>query len=617
MITVTALYQTRASSEEQKMNKKKKFKKRIIIIPLISIAVVGLAVAGIMAKRHNDSVVKVIPVYEATGMFSQDYVGKLVVYGNLKKGYVQNLAVDNELSIKNINVEKGDTVNKGDVLITYDTEALQLNVDRIETQIDILSNEIKIAENELTRIKGLIPAENKPAETPLPAPMPVPTPTQPNEIEPEVFEYEKQITEKTVPVSGDGSKETPFMFDVGQDTVVKKEYMQYLAGKKTVETPTNAPATEPTEAPTEVATEESTQAVEKNSKYAIFNVYSEDGMLMYSWLVDGTKITDSDIANWTCSNGVTISEDGSIQVNQGENLFATLVTYNQNNIDVNDEESFEDLYSDYFSSFIGSATDENAVISENYMYTKSELQTMISDQENHIDSLKFDKRQAEIDLSSAQRTLENGDEVAEISGKVTFVASSYEESIKEGGYITIVNDTATTIVCALSENDLPFVAVGTSVLASKDISGAECAGEIIHISNEAISSEADFEMYDVYDDTVSYYEVTIELDEVMDIKENEGVLVSIDTNGEGESLWLENAFVRYDEYGKSYVMVANDNNVIEKRYVEIGQSFYGMSQEVTSGLKGDDRIALPYGKTKEGMPTVDVTYDDLSSGFLF
>lgn len=607
------------------MNKKKrKFKKRKIIIPLICIIVVGAITFALAYKKYSDSFIKVIPVSEAVGMFNHDGVGKILIKGSLKKGSVQNVNVNNELNIGEVKVEKGDTVKKGDVLIAYDTNLLQLNVDAQQTQIDILTNQIKIAENELVTLKGLIPAENAPVEQPPVEEIPTEAPTNVTveEDEPVVFEYEKQITEKTAPLSGDGSKSSPFVFNVGEDTVVTKQYMQYLAGNNTANTTTSA-----TESATK-ATEGATQATKDDSRYAIFHMYSTDGTLLYSWLVDGTKITDGDISNWQCSNGVVISEDGSIQVAQGTNLFATLVTYNQSNSDLYDEGSLEDIYSEYLSGNVEIpaeyedvqngliADSEDAVVNQNYMYTQAELQSMISAKEDEIDDLEFSKRQAEIDLNNAQKDLENGGEVANIDGTVTFVAQSNEQAIKEGAYVTVVNDSITTVVGSVSENDLPNVSVGMKVTASNDITSEEFEGEIIQIAEEASVGQGGYDEYGLYDDTVSYYDVTVELSKKVDIKEDESVTIIADTNEATESVWLDNAFVRI-ENGKTYVMVATDDNVIEKRYVETGQSYFGLSTEITSGLSLEDRIALPYGKTQEGKPVVDATFEELYMGFLF
>lgn len=590
------------------MSKKRKFKKRIIVIPLICIIVIVGITALIVSKKYSDSIVKVVSVSELGGIYDQSNLGEIYVYGNLKQGSVQKINVNSELSIEKVNVEKGDTVKKGDTVLTYDTELLKLNVEASKIQIDTINNEIKVAENELRTLKGLIPLENAPA-----VPMPVPMPTEPpkndiitEEPLPELLEYEKEITKKTTPLSGDGSESSPFIFNVGEDTVVKKEYMNYLAGEKA--------ATEPT-APTENATEGITQPVKSNSKYAMFHIYNERGVLLYSWLIDGTKLTNNDIEDWQCSEGVVIAEDGSIQINQGANLFASIITYGGSS-SITEEDIPGEIYPEYPENDASqSITIGEAVDNQNYMYTQAELKDMISEKESQINDLKFSKRQAEIDLRNAEKIFETGNEVAEISGTVTFVAKSAEEAKKEGSYITIINDSITSVIGAVSENDLQYLSVGMSAVVENDADGGEYDAKITHISKE-LSQNGGHDRFGAYDDTTSYYDVTFELNEKVELKDDGSVFIVIETDNETESVWVENAFIR-TENGKSYVMVANENNVIEKRYIKLGRKFYDVSTEVVSGISADDRIGLPYGKTVEGMPTVDATYDELLSGFLF
>lgn len=610
------------------MNKRRrKFKKKFVVIPLISLIVVGTITSLVVAKKHSDSMVKVVPVSELGQMYSSDNLGIIYSFGTLQKGSVQNVIIDDELSIKKINVEKGDTVNKGDTLIEYDTEILQLNAEAKQTEIDILANDIKIAENELATIKGLIPSENAPV---------VEKPTEPpkndiiiEDIIPEIVEYEKEITKKTAPLAGDGSESSPFIFNVGEETVVKKDYMQYLYGATVADTATKP--TNPTESTTENVTGKATEAPTskpvRNSKYAMFHIYNEAGVLLYSWLVDGARLTADDITDWQCSNGVVISEDGNIFVKQGTNLFATLVTYSNDNTDITDEQiSVDDLYAEYLAGNVDIPEEyqnmqnqampdsDGSMPYENYMYTKAELQDMISAKQAEVDELKFSKRQAEIDLRNAKKLLERGNEIANIGGTVTFVAKSAEEAIVKGAYITIINDSITNVVGSVSENDLPYVELDMVVEVTNSDSRGRCTGRITNISKEAL--QGGYDMYGSYDDTVSYYEITVELNDKIDINEKDTIFMEIKTNDAEDCVWVESAFIR-SENGKNYVMVANENNVIEKRYVEVGRRFYDVSVEVKSGLSSNDRIALPYGKTKEGMPAVDATYAQIESGFMF
>ncbi len=64
-----------------------------------------------------------------------------------------------------------------------------------------------------------------------------------------------------------------------------------------------------------------------------------------------------------------------------------------------------------------------------------------------------------------------------------------------------------------------------------------------------------------------------------------------DGSSDGGS-YLELMYVRKDEQG-SYVMKANDQNKLEKRYIATGKTVWGSMVEIRGGLTMDDRIAFP------------------------
>ncbi|MBQ1991232.1 MAG: hypothetical protein II233_00455, partial [Clostridia bacterium] len=221
------------------MSKKRKFQKKFIVLPLVILIIAGSVTSLLVLKKQADSVVKVVPASELGGDYG-DNLESIFTMGTLQKGSVQNVIVNDTLSINSVKVEKGDTVKRGDTLIEYNTDILQLNIESKQTEIDILANSIKIAENELATLKGLIPSENAPVVE-----KPTEAPTDDIIIEdilPEIVEYEKEITKKTKPLAGNGSENSPFIFNVCEEAVVKKDYMQYLYGAVVADT-----ATKPTE----------------------------------------------------------------------------------------------------------------------------------------------------------------------------------------------------------------------------------------------------------------------------------------------------------------------------------------------------------------------------------
>ena len=79
---------------------------------------------------------------------------------------------------------------------------------------------------------------------------------------------------------------------------------------------------------------------------------------------------------------------------------------------------------------------------------------------------------------------------------------------------------------------------------------------------------------------------------------------------EQDGIYLQRAYIR-EENGRSYVLIADENDRLKKQYVETGKVIYGEAVEIKSGLTKEDRIAFPYGKTaKEGYKVEDDSASD-------
>lgn len=610
---------------------KKKFKKKFIVIPLICAIVIGGVAYAINMKKQADSIVQVVPVSE---MMSDVYFSEISSCGKVTKGSMQSVRAvkDSEIKVSKYNVKKGDTVKKGDVLLEYDTESLQMELETQKTQLSVAENNIKIQENNIKNLKGLQPSENatQPTEPETqPETEPLEEPTTP--IEPlENIEYLKRVDIDTQPLDGDGSEENPYIFFVSADSVVSSRYMKFLS-----------------------------KGDNGNPIYAIFNVCTDDEGLVYSWLVNGLEITKEYIKDWQPVNGVSRAEDGSIRVKQGENPFATLITYSPNttqddreyieNQDIyemlgDDLEIDDELVSSYLEDNNALGQTQNAIVDDvddtakptiegaDYFYSREELKELIADAENQLEELKFSKRQLEIEIKRTENSLKTGKEIATIDGVVTFSANSNEQAVKKGYHIVISNESTTSIMCTLSSEDLKSVFVGTKVSVSyfdgsagannagaNKMDSATCEGEVSEISD--VPTVGTNESYDsrFVDDTSENYEVKIVLDKSIQIDNSEEIFVSFDV-GEAQKngVWIPYGLIR-SENKKHYVFVANDKNVLEKRYIEKGVTYWGQDVEILSGLSKDDKIAFPYGNAKEGMDTLEVDYSTFTdfSGIIF
>ena len=612
---------------------KKKFKKRFVIIPLLCIAIVGGASYFAIQRREANSVAKVVPVNQIEQYFGMNS-GGIEVFGSLKNGSVQNVVIGSTLKVDKVNVKKGDTVKKGDILLTYDTKSLELNVEEIENKITAIENKEKIANNELNVLKNLRPSEDKPNDGEDDSYLDNSTDLYVDTDTDSGFKYETQITTSTKPFGGEGTAESPYTFIAVTDTVVKAEYLDYLAGDRWSSTDseqTDFPESDNESTDDAIDTAETDNTSDKadtdegqlnDARYALLQVYDKKGNFLFAWLLDGSKIQDEDIADWKCNEGVVIGDDGTFSITSDKKSFSTVVTQLSVNYGVDTDIMMPDGMEDFgdydfdipadnpIDTDFSSTYTETVSPDDNYIYSREELKKMISEKEKEIEQLGFEKKQAEIDLDKAKQMLDKGVEVSKLNGTVTFVASSESDLSDSGAYISISSDDGVSLVGSINEFQKSEIDVGMPVSITNYSDGGMYNGSITEISNTPSTSS------DYGDNTMSYYEFTVAVDGELNLKDEDGVYITVN-NGESSSvLCVEQAFVR-EESGSYYVMVANDDNIIEKRYVKVGRSYYGYGIDILSGLSEDDRIALPYGNTAEGMPVKDVEYNELYGMFYF
>ena len=103
----------------------------------------------------------------------------------------------------------------------------------------------------------------------------------------------------------------------------------------------------------------------------------------------------------------------------------------------------------------------------------------------------------------------------------------------------------------------------------------------------------------------SYYPFRVFVGEEADLQAGRYVSITYSTSGAENGVYLENPFIR-TENGQSYVYIMGVDGRLEKRQVTLGKSLWGSYKEILSGISETDLIAFPYGKhIKEGAPAVE------------
>ena len=93
-------------------------KKKIIIGVLIAALIAGGTAGGaVYYRKSHQSEVSVVSV---DSLASQYYTDDTSLEGNIATSAVQSITIDKDMIVQDVYVSKGDTVKKGDKLVSFD-----------------------------------------------------------------------------------------------------------------------------------------------------------------------------------------------------------------------------------------------------------------------------------------------------------------------------------------------------------------------------------------------------------------------------------------------------------------------------------------------------------------
>lgn len=625
-----------------------------LIITIICLAIIGgggyFGYTKYKASKDKKTVVDVVPV----SMMAEpaDYYGvSSELEGTITSANTQSIVLDTEKLVKKVYVSKGDTVKKGDTILEYDMTVVDLQLTEKENAVKVVEQNIKAAERELAKYKGLKPSENAPTpaepeipdyepEEPdyepdpeLPEPTPEPESEPESEPEPEPVPEPVRVTDKVTAnfkASGRGTREDPFVINCSENAEITMAFINRLAYSK---------------------------------MYAELCVYNSDGVFMYKWIVNSETISKDILnKNASVSDGVSIDEQtGMYTVDTSEGSFGKfsiavpaalqpqeeLPEESDDSFDMPDYEpsdipdydsldGFDDFADDgdtYDEPDIGYSDPEPSFDSgdENYMYSKAQLAEMIKDKEDEIKGLKLSLKEAKLALEQAKKKKADGKVVAEFDGVVRKIgtvndaaAQSAESSPEEGfeedfgddyfddetaynddAFAVIEGEGGVSVTFGISELKLDQVQIGDKVSVMSYESGCTSPATITEIEKKPASYTAQN-----WNDNPngSTFNVKASLDDSTGFSRYDWLSVTLDNSASADSsnsVYLPIHYVR-KENGNYYIMRADKNGRLEKRYIKTGKIMYGYEIEVTAGISMKDKICFPYGKdVKEGVKTKD------------
>lgn len=549
-----------------------KVKKVIAVMVGIAVAF-GAAAGGIYGYKsyqEKNLVAEVQPVSNINWGYWGD---SETSYGMVTNDSSQEIYLTDSLKIKEIFVEEGDVVEEGDPLLEYDTAEIQIEIERKKLDISTIENNIarenyklailqqsvpvikempKIDEEQLAHLHRLDAAE---------------APTETDKADSRIYNY---LTESSIPynvrlnAAGEmeypaGTAEDPYIFYCNRDAFAYGSFFNSIRPK-----------------------EDGTPG-----KYVRIFLCQKDenGMMLIAPDEGGNPAPVVD------ESQSMVELNGNNMPGEYEPERMWYVFSGNEYIPV----SWAEEYLEGFEEFMLDWKEPKG-------YTEEELVKALSDTENQLKTLDIQRRQQELQLETLQKSASDGMVYAEVAGEVKTVGDPENYQQDGTAFLVVTGDEGLYVSGTISELLLDDVEVGTVVTANSWESGMTFDATITEISDYPVSGNS----WGDGNPNVSYYAYAAYIEDSSALRNGEYVDLSISTNqSETGGLFIEKAYVRQED-GKSYCMIADENNRLKKQYVVTGRTVYGSAVEIKSGLTEEDRIAFPYGKNAvEGAAVTD------------
>lgn len=257
--------------------KNKKVMKRVLVIAIVAAVAVGGIGGGIYVQRS-----KMTAEVQSVADLNSGYWGDDVnSSGLVTNDYSQTVEISKDDEIKEVYVEEGQQVQKGDKLLALDMTVTTLNLQGKELEVENLKNQITLAQNELKKLKNTKPYV-EPSEPVKPDSSTPSTPDVP-EMSGDAYNY---ILWTAVPYNqneADGSAENPYRYLCTEDAYVTGSFFSQLS---------------------------------EAGLHVVFEIHennSVSGKLLSEWEVDGSQIVVPDAdTRWSVADRTQLTEDTNI-----------------------------------------------------------------------------------------------------------------------------------------------------------------------------------------------------------------------------------------------------------------------------------------------------------------
>lgn len=571
----------RTGGEKPRMSKKLK---KGIIIAACAVGVCGAVWGGLtIARNAQRSDVK---VYSVNDFCMTDYWGDTSsTSGMVTTDKIQKVFLSSSQTVNKVWVAEGDSVRKGDKLISYDSTLTQASVEQAKIDYDRQDESLTTAKNELEYLKK---AKNK--ET---------LKQELDKLNTELDALKKKYDEDPdhpyngdAPVTEGAIKDYKKTMTVkgadGSDQTVNVLYYSWLSTSRLNDSKV-----------TEILTNLATLRADKDhpslDTYVVLVQRYEDKVGGYVDNTVGLVITETYTAgDDTAIPAVPESRSVSFSVRS----------------DLPEFEDTERKYDDAAIKRLQQKINLANMYLENSMEQK-DLAKAIVDKAQEVKEKEVNQRLAKLSLDKKTKELGDGNVYAEFDGTVKAVRNADEAYNNSEAVIELSGGGGYYVTGTLSEMELGSVKVGDTVSISSWMTGAACEGTIVSIDDYPTTSG---NSWGDGNRNVSYYPFKVFVEEDASLQANDYVDIQYQKAGtqeQGNSLYLQSWFIRTDN-GKSYVMARGEDGRLEQRWVQTGRDLWGSYTQIRGGLTTDDYLAFPYGRdVVEGARTVEAAADEL------
>lgn len=564
-------------------------KKRLKALLITICVTIGLAGGGFCVWHflQNREV-------EPVNVFAFEHLGMTEYWGDSQESYgpvttdrIQTVFLSGTQTVTEVLVQEGDTVQKGDILLRFDTTLTDIALERERLELERQKLKLSEAQDHLREINAMKPmaaSQHTPSETP----------TQVGSA----LNGDYQLSQNKF---YDGSsRENALILWIHDSKNVDNAVFEAARAWAEACQEANA-ATAPTEPPTGETTEPSTGETTEPSTDATTEP-STDATTEPS--TDTTE--DPAAAPMQPSVDLTVDKFFMImKITDGNMSLGETLVYQGMEVSRTDAGFTFRLFDassvpDHIRPDIDRPEPDLPQIDMGSGYTSAQIAEMRAQQEKTIRDLQFQVKMAESNYQIKCKEVATSEVIATIDGTVVSLITEEQAKEENQPILKLSGGGGFYIEGFVSELDKDTLLHGQTVTVNDWNTGMVYEGSVEKVGDFPTDSGY---WSGMGNPNVSYYPFMVFVDESADLQEGSYVSVVYSPGDAQQGIYLENPFLITEQDG-SFVYVADANGKLEKRQVVTGKSLWGSYTQILEGISAEDLIAFPYGKNlKPGAPT--------------